>query len=319
VTHVADPVQPGPAPPLTVRLAALKPLRKVAKFTVIQHYFGIPLAATLLPTAVVFSQRSLAVLILCLVCLAGVVAATTALDDLTGYRDGSDALNYGAAGRGARTKPLLQGGITERSVLVFAFACEAVALLAGFAALDVANRWTPLPVALFLVPALLSPHYSWGVRISYRPLGAELLVFLATVSTLLWPYALLSRTGIGARPVAEAVLLGLWFLLVVVSENTHDVPGDHAVGRRTLSVILPRPAVRWVLAGLVAGWLAVAAGYTAAGVFTPVALALLAPTLVLHIRHLVEAGRQRWLRGAAISFMAFNVGFAGLLVANLLR
>jgi 1,4-dihydroxy-2-naphthoate octaprenyltransferase len=320
VTHVAEQTPPGLVEPFASRLAALKPLRKVAKFTVVQHYFGIPLAATLLPAAVLLSWRTFAVLALCLLCLAGVVAATTALDDLTGYRDGSDALNYGAAGRGSRTKPLLQGGVTERSVLVFALTCEVIALLAGFGAIAVAQRWTPLALGLFLVPALLCPHYSWGLRISYRPVGGELLVFCATVATLLWPYALLSDTGIGAMPVAEAVLLGLWFLLVVISENTNDVGGDRAVGRRTVPVIVSLAAVRWILFGLIAGWVGITVAYTVRGVFAPIVFGFLAPTLALHMRHLVEESRrQLWLRGAAISFMAFNLGFAGLLAMNLLR
>jgi len=320
VSSVAEQVPSRVAGTFTSKLTALKPLRKVAKFTVVQHYFGIPLAATLLPVGVLLSWRSFAVLSLCLLCLAGVVAATTALDDLTGYRDGGDRINYGTEGRGGRTKPLLQGAVTERSVLVFAVVCEVLALLAGFAALAVAGRWTPLPVALFLGPALLSPHYSWGMRISYRPVGGEVLVFVATVATLLWPYALLSTAGIGALPVAEAVLLGIWFLIVVVSENTNDVAGDRAVGRRTLSVLVSAAAVRRILAGLVAGWVGIAVGCTVAGVFSPVALGFLAPTAAMHVWHLVEVSRrQRWLRGAAISFMAFNLGFAGLLAVNLLR
>lgn len=301
-------VEPGPAG----RLAALRPLHKVAKLTVVQHYFGIPLAATLLPATVVWSARSLAVLGLCLLCMAGVVAATTALDDLTGYRDGSDALNYGTAGRGSRTKPLLQGGVSQRSVLGFAAVSEAVALLAGFGALAVASRWTLAPVALFLLPALLSPHYSWGLRISYRPFGGELLVLLATVATLLWPYTLLAGGGTGALPAVEAALLGVWFLIVVASENTNDIPGDRAAGRRTLSVVLGPATMRRVLAGLIASWTGLVAAGVGAGVLTPAVPLLLVPTLALHIWHLaVESRWRRWLRGAAVSFLAFNLGSSG--------
>lgn len=319
MTSPATRLSPLPVRPAAVsRLSAFRRLRKVAKFTVVQHYFGIPLAATLLSAATVLTWRAGAAMVLCLLCMAGVVAATTALDDLNGYRDGSDALNYGAAGRGARVKPMLQGGVTEGSVLAFALVSWALALLAGFGALAVAGRWTPVTVGLFLLPALFSPHYSWGLRISYRPAGGELLILFATAATLLWPYTLLVDGGVSAAPVVQAVLLGLWFVIVVISENANDVRGDRAVGRRTLPVLVPVPVVRGIILGLVVAWAGLVVACVAAGIFAPAAAALLAPTLALHGWHIaVESRHGRWLRGAVISFIAFNLGFVALLALNL--
>jgi 1,4-dihydroxy-2-naphthoate octaprenyltransferase len=314
LTDLAEPRVPGGAPvPLRTRLGALLALTKVAKFTVYQHYFGIALAATLVPWSVAGQWRTGAVLGLCLLSIAGVVATTTALDDLAGYRNGGDARTYGAKGRGSRRKPLLEGTVTERQVAVFASITEAVALLAGVAAFLVAHRFPPLAVLLFLVPAVVSTQYSWGLRLSFHPGGGELLLFGSTVATLLWPYLLIGGTAMSPALV-QAALLAVWFLVVLMSENAHDAEADRAVGRRTLAAAYPLRLTRVLVAILVAGSVLLELAAVAAGWLGWLALPLLVPAWVLQVLQLRDGlSRGRWLRAAVYGFMAFNLGFLALL------
>jgi 1,4-dihydroxy-2-naphthoate octaprenyltransferase len=302
------------------RSAVVRALFKVAKLTVFQHYFGLALAWTLLPWSVATQARTLGVFACCLISVVAVVAATTALDDLVGFRNGGDIRSYGANGneRGARRKPLLDGAVTERQVIVFIAIAQAVGLCAGIGAFLVAGAWPLSAVALFLAAAALSPQYSWGLRLSFRPGGAEALLWYSTVATLLWPYLLLQGTQV-ATALLESALLGCYFMLVLLSENANDATADAAVGRRTLAVVLPLTATRAVVAGLAVGSILLPLWAAVAGLLPYLVLLLLVPAWLLLARQVaLGAGRCRWLPAAVWGFAAFNAGFVALLVTNIL-
>jgi 1,4-dihydroxy-2-naphthoate octaprenyltransferase len=306
----------APAVALSTPWRRFLSLFKVAKFTVHQHYYGLALVVTLLPSATVTGGRAVAALVCCLVSMAAVVAATTALDDLTGFRNGGDALNYGTQGRGKRRKPLLEGAVTERDVLIFSGVAELIALAAGAMAFALAPHRPPLAVALFVGAAVFSVQYSWGLSFSFRAGGGELLVFASTAATVYWPYLILHGR---LEPVAllEGALLGLWFVLVVMNENANDAAGDLAVGRRTLAAAFPLVLTRvLVVGGYLAGPAAVVAA-VAAGWLPWLVLVLLVPAWVMQGRHLVLGVRQgRWLRAAIWAFLAIDAAALALAAAN---
>jgi 1,4-dihydroxy-2-naphthoate polyprenyltransferase len=291
-------------------------LFKVAKFTVHQHYYGLLLVASLLPASAVGRGRALAVLAFCLISMAAVVAVTTALDDLSGYRNGGDELTYGTQARGKRRKPLLEGAVTERDVLLFAGVAELIALVAGAIAFILAGTWSPLALLIFAGAALFSVQYSWGLSLSFYPGGGEALLFGSTAATVWWPYLLLAPR-LDAPAVLAGLLLGAWFLIVCLNENANDSAGDRAVGRRTIAVVFPlrvtRLAITTLYLAAIAGvFLGVSRGWFSA--FTP---ALLVPAWAMQAFHLrLGAVQGRWLRAAIWAFFAVDLGALGLAAAG---
>src|SRR5260221_13333077 len=94
---------------------------RLGKLNVYQHYYGLVLAWLMVPAAMLNQPGTTVAMLLFLLSQVGVVACTCAADDLTGYRNGSDAANYrpGDLGRNYRTKPLLTGALTERDAAAF--------------------------------------------------------------------------------------------------------------------------------------------------------------------------------------------------------
>jgi 1,4-dihydroxy-2-naphthoate polyprenyltransferase len=291
-------------------------LFKVAKFTVHQHYYGLLLVASLLPAGTVRRGRTLAVLAFCLLSMAAVVAVTTALDDLAGYRNGGDSLTYGGQGRGKRRKPLLEGAVTERDVLLFAAVAELVAVAAGLVAFALAGTWSPLALLIFGGAALFSVQYSWGLSVSFHPGGGEALLFGSTAATVWWPYLLLAHR-LNPSVILAGLLLGAWFLVVCLNENANDAAGDRAVGRRTIAAVFPLPVTRVAIVVLYAAAIGGAVLAVVRGWFPAFTLALLVPAWVMQGYHLrLGAGQGRWLRAAVCAFFAVDAGALGLAAAG---
>src|SRR6266540_6251288 len=97
--------------------------RHLAKLDVFDYYLGLLVVWSLLAPADRLGGTVLGFLVLFLLGEVFVVVAMVALDDLTGYRDGSDATNYGpdAPARKRARKPLVAGSLTETEVLRFAW------------------------------------------------------------------------------------------------------------------------------------------------------------------------------------------------------
>jgi 1,4-dihydroxy-2-naphthoate octaprenyltransferase len=222
--------------------------------------------------------------ILVLVLIVSAQAAACAADDITGYRDGSDAENFrkGSTGEGPKMlpKPLVSGVLTEREALVFAVGATVVgtvALLGAFTALD----WDVAlgaPIASLLVLAL-TIQYSSGIKFSYRPGGAEFHIFIVNAALLILPY-----WAIAGHLTTEAVLLGalagVWFVLVVGWGNVRDREGDAAVNRRTLAVVAPKPYRVFLVALYFAGVVLAVLPF-ALDLLDPVGLLCVVPHLVL--------------------------------------
>lgn len=223
---------------------------RLAKLDVWDYYLAFPLAWAAAGPAAWTDPAVAATLALLALGAVGVVAGAVALDDVTGFRDGSDAANYGpdTPARKLARKPLLTGEITERDAVRFAWvAAGAGALLWGLAAAAApfSPQWTLVVLAVCAVTAV---QYSWGAKISYRG-GQEL--FLAGFGAGLVLAALGLVAGeVTAFAAVQAALFGLGPLLFGVYSNTRDAEADAAVGRRTVAAVLPPAGNRAFIAFL---------------------------------------------------------------------
>ncbi|MEV6670584.1 UbiA family prenyltransferase [Streptomyces sp. NPDC051162] len=239
---------PAPARPGVRRRA--RAYAKLAKLSFFDYYLCVLVVAALLPPSVRAEPRTWLVLALFDLGWLGVVAATVALDDVTGLRDGSDARNYepGQTLRARDRKPLLDGSLTLHQALRFGWACAvAGAALWTLATLAAPHRpwWAPAAAALSVV---ISVQYSYGLKLSYRG-GQEAVILLSTGISVLVPFGLLRGEMTGAAWL-ETFLFGLWSLMVSLYSNINDLAGDRAAGRRNLAVLLSRDGYRALVAGL---------------------------------------------------------------------
>ncbi|MEU5362362.1 UbiA family prenyltransferase [Streptomyces sp. NPDC005925] len=228
--------RPAPAAQLVSRLRVYA---RLGKLDVYDYYLGIFLAlsAALFPLADFTGRQGLALAVF----LAGEIAvlmAMVALDDVTGFRDGSDLANYGPDNplRSKARKPLVAGTLTVPQALRFAWGCAGSgAVLWAGAALLAPHRplWALVAAgALFAV----SLQYSYGLKISYHGFQEAFLVALGAVLVVV-PYGLVTGGWSGFLMV-QAVLFGFGPLMFGVYSNTHDVAGDRAVGRPTVAALV---------------------------------------------------------------------------------
>lgn len=275
----------GPANPRTRATAAA--YARLAKLDMIDYYLSAGLAWTLLPAVARLSGRALATLVLFGVTQVFLTAAAVALDDITGFRDGSDAANYGpdAPSRRLARKPLLSGALTPVQAARFAWAAAgagALWLLITMLAAPHHPRWAIILGICYLVLGL---QYSWGLKLSYRG-GQELYLAGLGVVLVLLPYGLATGAA-GGFAVLQAVLFGFGPLLFGVYSNTNDVAGDRLVGRVVAATVLPPPGNVAFIAALTLAEISLIVGGAAGGLapwWFPLALG---PVIVAR-------GRQLW-------------------------
>ena len=249
-----------------------------------------------------------------------VVMAMCALDDVAGYRDGSDATNYGPDDtlRRKLRKPLVAGTLTPRQAVGFATVTAVVGGALWAAAVAFAPyrpAWTLLLIAVLFVVAL---QYSTGLRISYRGFQEVFIAGLG-VALVLAPYGL--ATGrFSPFVVVLAVLFGMGPLLFGVYSNTHDIPGDRAVGRPTVACLTsPKGNAAFVgllsLAEFLVGAIAVAVG-AVPWWFVP----LMLPVTALRARqYRLGFRRHDILRARRLGFAVHRLSTVLLVAAGLLH
>jgi 1,4-dihydroxy-2-naphthoate octaprenyltransferase len=304
--------------PVTGGIRAYARLVKVRRY---EHYLSIPLCWSLLPRSEAFRARTWAELGLALITIAGGLWATVALDDLQGFRDGTDRANLertvGPERRNAAFKPLVSGALREENVRRFAIACAitgAGALIAVYALAGGRPRWFfPVVVVLFAVAL----QYSSGLRLSYKG-GQELVLAITAAAVVISPYVLV--TGwLTADVGVEALMFGIWMAQVLVLGNIFDREGDRSTGRRTVAAMATaRANVRFIVLLFGTGWvtLAVAIGL---GTIPLLSALLFLPMLLYQAKALTTAfGSGLVLRGRGYAFTAFKFGVAALFVANLM-
>ncbi|MCC3766761.1 UbiA family prenyltransferase [Streptomyces sp. UNOC14_S4] len=233
------------AAPGTSKLKAYAKLGKLAFF---DFYLCVLVVWTAVPGTELWAAGTWITLLLFLLGQVGVVAATVAFDDLTGVRDGSDARNYTTESEALRDlsrKPLLSGALTVQEAHRFAWAMALWGALLWTATAAFAPHRPLWGCVLLLYVALTSVQYSYGLKLSYRG-GQELLLVSSASLVIVLPYALITGATTGLI-VLEAVLFGLWSVLVSLYSNMNDIEGDRLAGRRNLATMTRPAAYRGVI------------------------------------------------------------------------
>lgn len=212
---------------------------RLAKLDVYDYYIGLPLVWTLLAPSSRWEPGVIGLLVLIALAEVAVVAAMVGFDDITGYRDGSDAANYGAdaARRRLARKPLVAGTLTEAQALRFAWSATAFGVVLWGLVVAVAPHRPPWALALAAVCVAASVQYSWGLKISYRGFQEIFLIGLG-IGWVLVPYGLLTGEVTGLVLV-QALLFGFGPMLFGLYSNTNDIDGDRRAGRVTVAALVP--------------------------------------------------------------------------------
>lgn len=293
---------------------------RLAKLDFFDFYLNVFVVWTLLPAESRLDPRSLLTLLVFLAAEVCVVAAVVAFDDVTGFLDRSDVVNYGPEGgpRKRKRKPLLDGTLTPQEAIRFG---RAASLIGGALCLLFVLLAPHRPVWAVVLTALVflsGIQYSWGLKLSYRGLQ-EAVIAVSAFYLVGAPYALLTG-GVTPFVILQSVLFGLWQILVSVYSNTNDVRGDRSVGRRNLATVSSPRANRAFIACLTASELVLILGAAAVGLapwWFPLAMV---PVLSLRARQVVTG----LLRGNALLARLRGVhvhrfGVATLVVVNLAR
>ncbi|KAA9373299.1 1,4-dihydroxy-2-naphthoate prenyltransferase [Microbispora cellulosiformans] len=290
---------------------------RLAKLAFFDFYLSALVVWTLLGPHSRLTTRGLLVLSSLTLAWVMIVAATVAFDDVTGFRDGSDRRNYApdqVALRSLRRKPLLVGEISVAAAVRFGYLTTLGAVVLLAAAYAIAPYRPGYVVGLMVVVVAVSVQYSYGLRLSYRR-AQELVLFLSPALTVVIPTALLTGR-LESRTLVEAVLFGLWSLLISVYSNLNDIEGDRLAGRKNVATTASPEGYRVFLVVLTAAELAVIV-YGAMRV--PVLAVALAPSAAVRGRQLygwITASDALTARKLGIN--ALRLGVAGLCVANLL-
>lgn len=293
---------------------------KLAKVEFWDYYLSVIVVWSLVPAAERFSWRVLGLLVLVVASQLCLFAAVVAFDDVTGYRDGSDRLNYQNAEGTPRKldrKPLLTGRLGPRQAWTFAAAVTVAGAAMAVLAIVVAPHRPWWALALTAAVVVLCVQYSVGLKLSYFGGGEALIAFTAFCGV-----AAPVGFAIGELPgvaLTQAALFGLWQVLVSGYSNTNDIDGDRAVGRRTVAAATSPTGNMAFLAGLAVVELALLVGLVTVGSMSAWLLLLAAPLPVLRGAQLVNAfGRQLPLVARRYGLYADRFGVAALVAANLI-
>ncbi|MEW2443725.1 UbiA family prenyltransferase [Micromonospora marina] len=295
-------------------------LARISKISVYLHFFPWALAVLSLSPAALERPGAIPAMVLFLLASAGLVAATATVDDIVGYRNGSDAANYTRPGfrRDIRRKPLLSGAVTTRQAVVFAVLAEAFAVATGIAGFAVLHWDVPLSaVVVFALVAVLGPQYSGGLRFSYHLGGAELLLGVGTLGGLLFPYLAVEGRWTW-HAVLQGALMGLWLVMLVSCSNVGDRDGDARVGRRTLPVVAAMSTVKLALVAYLISSVLVIGTFALVTTEPWWVTAALAPATALHVAQIRFAVHDRWQNARVAAFVAYDLGFVGLVAVDLL-
>lgn len=175
-------------------------------------------------------------------CLAAVLGAaciqvgTNLFNDVGDFLRGTDR-----PGRAGPPRATAEGWLTPRAVQIGAWLAFALAFACGLVLVGYGG-W-PI-VAIGLASLLAGWAYTGGpAPIAYRPLGEVfVLVFFGLVAVGGSHY--LQTGGLTPSALLLGLVLGLQAAAVITVNNYRDLDDDAASGKRTLAVVLGRPATR---------------------------------------------------------------------------
>ena len=300
----------------------LKGFVQLAKLRVYYHAYEWLIAALLLNLQGFRPPGTIASLILFLVAMFAVQAAACAVDDIIGFRDGSDVENYRQNDllpqpRKLLPKPLLTGALTERASIVFAAVAAVTATAAAVGSLLVVDAPAAAPLG-YLVVLVCAVQYSWGLKLSYRPGGLEFVIIVVNAATILLPYWWIAHRVTTSAALLSAVVC-LWTLLVISYGNAADRDGDEASGRRTIAVLAGPRVYQVYLAVLYLASVALNVLPFALGLLRPIGILFIVPLLAMQTAQLywgVIRGDAR--RAMKIGMRCYDLGGLGFAAAILL-
>lgn len=217
--------------------------------------------------------------LLALVVALALQVAVNYANDYSDGRRGADADRVGPM------RLVGSGAAAPRQVLLAALLSFAVAGIAGLA-LAALSSWWLLAVGAVCIAAAWT--YTGGpLPYGYRALGEVFVfVFFGLVAVVGTTYV--QTWTVAGLAVAAAVPVGLLIVDILVVNNLRDVPGDAAVGKRTLAVLMGDRRTRVAFVAVLAMAFAVV---VAIGVVRPWALiALLALPLAVPPARIVAGG-----------------------------
>lgn len=285
---------------------------RLGKFDVYDYYLGVLIVASAAPAEPL-------TLLLFLVGQVAVIVSGVAFDDVTGFRDGSDLVNYGPDDRLRKRhrKPLVAGTLTEGEALRFAWGAAATGAACWAAAIGSAPHRPAWAVVLLVVVLVAALQYSYGLKLSYRGFQEAFLVVLG-VTLVLAPHGLITGQFSGFVLV-QAVLFGMGPLMFGVYSNTRDVGGDRAVGRPTVAALTSERGNARFIGALSLGEFLLGVLASSTGVAPWWFALLLLPATALRARqyHLGFAVGDI-MRARKLGFTAHRSQVALLVLANLL-
>lgn len=290
---------------------------RLAKLDVFDYYLSALLVWTMLAPSARLDERNLGVLALFLAGEVLLMACLVALDDRTGFRDGSDLRNYGpdAPARRLRRKPLLAGTLTEPQVVRFAVLTFLAGTLLWTVAVTAAADPPTWALVVTAVTLVLYPQYSWGLALSYRGCQ-ELYIAALGWALVLAPYGLVAGDASG-YVLVQALIFGLGPLLFGVYSNTNDIAGDRSVGRPTVAALVSRRgnAVFVAAVSVAETALVLCAPFVGGPWWFPLALL---PTILLRAnQYRLGFGRHEILRARRLGIVIHRVTVLTLVVVNL--
>ena len=180
---------------------------------------------------------------------------TTAFNSFFGWWDGSDDRRFNRES----DKVLVHAGVAPGLALLIGLALYGLAGVLGLALCSLVGWWL-LPVGLLCLTVGFA--YNGGPwPLSHTPLGE---LFAGGFLGLLLPLLTMLVVGAPDAKLPAMLLLALPSGLMVASiltvNNSCDIEGDRQAGRLTLSILIGRPAARWLIPVLGLGaWLLAAA------------------------------------------------------------
>ncbi|MGW4366496.1 UbiA family prenyltransferase [Nocardia takedensis] len=311
LTHTPD---PGP-------LARISAFAQLGKLRVYQHFYEWLLVVALLVHAHVERPGMAVALAAALLAMFALQACACAIDDIVGFRNGSDAANYVSAEypSGVTKKPLLTGALTVRAATVFAGAAALVTAVCGIGVgVALGGHFPASAMAAAFLACVVATQYVWGLRLSYRPGGLDTVILLINAGTVVIPFWLIARY-VDATVVMVAALIAVWFLIFIAYGNASDRDGDAAAGRRTLAVVLPPRVYRMYLLLLYVATVALALLPFLLGHLRGVLVLCVLPVIAVHTVQVWQGvGRGRTGQAMLIGMRAIDVGGIGMAVAILL-
>ncbi|MGP3924282.1 UbiA family prenyltransferase [Streptomyces sp. 8N616] len=311
----------GPRPIDRVRPESkIRSYARLGKLDVYDYYLSIAVVlSAVIPPVARFEPATAWMLAAFLLGEILVMMALVALDDVTGFRDGSDLANYGPDNplRKKLRKPLVAGTLTPGEALGFAWLTAAAGAVLWGAAMAVAPHrptWTAVVIAALFV---ISLQYSYGIKISYHGFQEAFLVALG-VALVMAPYGL--ATGqFSAFVLVQGLLFGFGPLMFGVYSNTNDVEGDRSVGRPTVACLVSPKGNALFIGALSAAEFLLGAVSSATGIAPFWFVLLMLPATALRTKQYLTGFRQGdIMRARKLGFAVHRVSVALLIAANLL-